>query len=139
MIINYQLGTSRLAGEQNNGLPKICSVTHLVIKQKPYIFIHAPSLPPSSPQTDQMSIFHECAIRTSLRKKYRLKSRHARLREAGLLTAKEMARKLKVSTNTIRDCYEKTCNSLIVKDLHSFFDRHNIGPNLSDFALSILQ
>lgn len=36
-----------------------------------------------------------------LRKEYDLKSRYARLREAGLLTAKEMARKLKVSTNTI--------------------------------------
>ena len=44
--------------------------------------------------------FHSCMI-ASLRKEYGLKSRYARLREAGLLTAKEMARKLKVSTNTI--------------------------------------
>lgn len=44
--------------------------------------------------------FHSGMI-ASLRKEYGLKSRYARLREAGLLTAKEMARKLKVSTNTI--------------------------------------
>ena len=44
--------------------------------------------------------FHSRMI-ASLRIKYGLKSRYARLREAGLLTAIEMARKLKVTTNTI--------------------------------------
>jgi hypothetical protein len=39
----------------------------------------------------------------------------------------------------IRDCYEKTCNPLTDKDVHSFFDRCNIGPNLSDFVSNIFQ